>query len=734
MQPKRIILLLFLCLVQLTSTAATARENKWQYCDTDNTTTNTEETTDYSNIPVDIDADKIDFISDGHATMTGNVIAKQKDRSISADRIDFKDDTKTLNAGPNVVFRSPSSTITSDNMVLETESDKGTFHNTQYLFHDSHARGSAALLQQENKDFTRLEKATYSTCDPDIKTGKRFWEFRADEFTMDKASGTGTGKHTRVYIKDVPIFYFPYIVFPIDDRRRSGFLYPGISTSNSRGFEVYAPWYWNIAENMDATLTPHVMSDRGLLMENEYRFLTKNSNGILHLNFNADDQVTGTSRHTLKYQQSTTFSPNTTATVLLNDVSDEDYFKDYADNLELISISHLERRADINHQFGHWNFLSRIQNYQTLDDSIAITGQHYQRLPQLVMSGSYGDLVPNHTFSLRSEWVNFYREASVTGTRFDVYPKATINLENSYGFLRPSVGLRYTTYNLDDQTPGLETTPSRTVPITSVDSGLVFERETGSNDHIVQTLEPRLFYVKVPNVNQDDIPIFDSGARTFTQSQLFRSDRFSGTDRVGDTNQLTFALKTRLINTESNLENLSASIGQIFYFEDRHVVLPGNPIETEKKSDIIIDLSSSLTQRLAASASLIWDPDSDETQQSSTQIRYRKDAKRLINFGYRYRENDLEQSDISFAWPIANRWRTAGRWNYSLKDDQSLETLLGLEYESCCWRFNIAARHHVLDTGETDNTLSLQLSLKGLSSIGSDIDQLLEDGILGYSR
>jgi len=376
LQPKRLILLLLLGLVQLTSTALAAPENKWQYCDDNSTTINTAidsgRTTDYSNIPIDIDADKVDFSGDGHTTLIGNVVAKQKDRSISADRIDVNDSTKILNAGPNVVFRSPSSTIFSDRMVLETESDKGAFYNTQYIFHDSHARGSAALIQQESKDFTRLEQATYSTCDPDIKTGKRFWEFRADEFTMDKASGTGTAKHTRVYIKDVPVFYFPYLVFPIDDRRRSGFLYPGISTSNSRGLEMYAPWYWNIAENMDATLTPHIMSDRGLLMENEYRFLTKHTNGILHLDFNVDDQVTGESRHTLKYQQSTKLSPNTTATVLLNDVSDEDYFKDYADNLETISISHLERRADIRHSFGHWNLLSRVQNYQTLDDSIRI--------------------------------------------------------------------------------------------------------------------------------------------------------------------------------------------------------------------------------------------------------------------------------------------------------------------------------------------------------------------------
>ena len=334
-------------------------------------------------------------------------------------------------------------------------------------------------------------------------------------------------------------------------------------------------------------------------------------------------------------------------------------------------------------------------------------------------------------YSLNTEWVQFQHNDLVTGTRLDVMPGISLPLVTPGAFAIPSIKGRYTAYQLDDSLPADQREPDRSVSIFSLDSGLIFERSASQRTR--QTLEPRLFYLYVPYMAQDDLPVFDTNEYDFSFGQLFREERFSGPDRVSDADQLTLALTTRVLDNASGRERFRASLGQILYFEDRRVTLPGKPVETREESDLAAELAATLGRHWSARGSLLWDPETEQTSRASTRIQYRRHGEQVINLGHRFRDDDFEQGELSFAWPVAQRWSSVGRWVYDIDNRRSQEAMAGLEYESCCWAARLVSRRYITDGGtEYNNGVYFQLVLKGFTSVGNDIEDLLEEGILGY--
>lgn len=526
--------------------------------------------------------------------------------------------------------------------------------------------------------------------------------------------------------------------FPIGDARKSGLLAPRIARSETRGFEVSVPWYWNIAPQADATITPHNMTRRGLQLQSQWRYLNTWGHWQLDNEYLDNDTKTNTRRTFTQLRHSGAPFPGWTSSINTSRVSDALYFSDFGESYELSSITHLERRFDLNYraayQSGYYTFRTRLQQYQTIDSTTPARDKPYQRLPQLTFDAKTATLASGLAFDVNAELVSFEREDSITGQRFNVKPRISLPLTKSFGFFTPSLGTWHTYYSLDSNDTSNLDSISRNVPVFSLDTGLFFDRITKGG---TQTLEPRLFYLYVPFEEQADIPVFDAGTYDFSFAQLFRENRFSSADRIGDANQLTLALTTRF-QTSGGREWAHATIGQIHYFDDRRVALSGNSADTIERSNLVLDLSATMDN--AWSASAIWqgNPTREATDRLTTRLGY-KNNDNYIDVTRRFRAFDHDQVDLSFNMAVNNRWRAIGSWQYSLDDKRSTQTWLALEYESCCWAFRTAAHRHLIDDidgdDEKDNgtTLYFELVMKGLGSVGDRLGSRLERDILNYS-
>ena len=416
--------------------------------------------------------------------------------------------------------------------------------------------------------------------------------------------------------------------------------------------------------------------------------------------------------------------------------------KTWATRSGLVVHNELERRGDLIYNASHyggswlnsgsWYGLLRLQQFQIVDDTRTSVSDPYKRLPQIYLSNSFTDIPAGLEFSSRSEWVAFDHDDRVNGDRLNLEVELSRPWTTPGYFIEPAARLMYTSYSLSNSPTDINDNPSRTVPSFSLDSGLIFEREL-TNRNVRQTLEPRLFYLYTPDRNHDDIPLFDSGQYEFSFAQLFRKDRFSGSDRVADANQLTAALSTRYLDQHSGRELFRASIGQIFYFEDLDVTLNNTEEEEDNTSDLAAELQISISERWEAIAAALYDPQEGQYNRTSFRFQYRTPGNFVFNVGHRFRRADFSQSDVSFIYPISNQWRAVGRWAYDFRDERDLDILGGIEYDTCCWKFRVAARRFTNDSvGDYNNSIEVQLTLKGLTSLGSPISEQLERSIRGY--
>lgn len=696
----------------------------------------------------EISADFTQTSTDGSTVLDGNIIIERHLMRVTADHANYskKDDEITFSGNvyidtESISLNADGGTISIDNADTSKKT-QGQFNNIIFFIPDSNMNGKAETIHSgklsDDTNYSTLINASITSCNlfnPD-------WLISADKIELDHDDEYGSAEDVVIRFKDVPFMYTPYIEFPTSDKRRSGLLFPQFGSSSSRGLELAAPWYWNIAPNQDAVLTPRYMEKRGLELGADYRYLTRSTTGELKGTYLHEDAITQEDRYQYIYQQHSRILSNLFFDANIQDISDSDYFNDFTNNLGSTSQTHLDRNATLNYNLSNWRLKAMVQDIKTIDETAPLSSRPYERLPQLTFIGDQEIASSTILFTLDSEYVDFTHEddTKTTGTRVTVRPGLRLPLSGAAWYIDPSVKFSHTQYDVGTQSGPSQTVEDRNLPISSIDAGLFFERPLSNGYQ--QTLEPRLYYLNVPFEDQSNIPLFDTSIPDFSVAQLFRDNRFVGGDRIGDANQLTFALTSRILNPDTGDEFIRASIGQIVYFDDRQVSLNGN-INTEKQSDIIAELDTNWGN-WQGNIDLQWDPSRSKLSQDNYFLHYKSDARHLFNIGYRKRliKNsdaiDIEQTDTSFVYALNNNYSGIARWNYSLKDDKGIDTILGLAYDSCCWSIQLLAQRRLQNSTTSndsyDDSILVQFVFKGLGSLsGSRTRSTLEQSIYGYS-
>lgn len=707
--------------------------------------------------PANATANAVRSTDEKHYQFEGDAELKRLDQLLRADQILYDSETTDYDARGNVRYQDRGLLLSADNAKGNTNLDQCTLDNARYQLLSSRGNGNAQVIVVEDTSHANLTESTYTTCD--LVTPQ--WTFRAREMKLDQDEGVGRARDVTFRVHDVPVFWLPYARFPLDDRRVSGFLFPDFGYSDNRGFDLTLPYYLNLAPNYDATLLPRLMTDRGLMLGGEFRYLTDSSTGTFAFEYLPhDDQVdeenalysdsVPENRYWYKWTNTTGFNPNWSASVNINRVSDDRYFEDFGRGLYSSAISLLPSSAYLNGHGDWWNASIGGDEYQITDPTIDEQYEPYRRLPRMTFNGEkefLGDL----SWGVNSEFIAFSKDHALEGQRFDVFPYLALPIETAAYFIRPQIGYRYTTYSLEhlneSTNPLVDNShPDRGVPIFSLDTGLVFERSLTIGDEAwTQTLEPRAYYLRVPYRNQDDLPVFDTQEIPFSFGELFRTNRFVGGDRQMDANNLSLALTTRLLEDATGEEHLSASIGQIRYFEDQRVQLPGAPPTDYSDSTYAGEIDLRINDRWRITLDQLWNPNTDRTDLSAVTLQNRFGSDGVVNLSYRYRRDFLEQVDLSALVPITPAWRLIGRWNYALndptaaptdpngQDGRTLERFIGIEHDSCCIAWRVLARHwiHTIE-GDADNAIYFELEFKGVGSLGQKTDDFLRRGILGY--
>lgn len=740
--------------------------------------------TDKNAAPTHVSAHRIVGINELELVAEGNVVLERAGDVLSADRVVYRQLEDEVEAVGNVRLSSPKSEMSGPRLRMVMEASTGEFESPAYSIRHKPApveeaaltilglpamsesgqvlattgrkldrpeitgSGVAKRLEFRGKDLYRLDDATYSTCSP----GKRDWEIYVDTLDLDYVGEEGKGRNAVVRFKDTPIFYLPWMSFSLNNQRKSGFLPPTIGSTSKSGLEITAPWYWNIAPNMDATITPRVMTRRGLQLSTEFRYLLDSSYnrnhatpgmplpdmGQVRLEYLPDDKLAGRDRYGYAITHTQNLGNGLTGALNLNGVSDDNYFSDLSTRVAQVSQGNLLRQGILNYG-GPWYSASlNLQTYQTLQDLVT----PYRRLPQITASAFRYDLPHGLAFNVNAEYVNFDHPTYLLGRRTTLYPQLSLPLATAAFTLTPKIGIHSTQYSLDQlQRPGqggswagAPDSQSRVLPIFTVDGNFVMERKLDwFGKSLVQTLEPRAYYVYIPHRDQSRIPIFDTGISGFNYAQMFSENRYAGGDRIGDANELTLAVTSRLIDPGSGANLLRATLGTRYYFRDQSVTLPPNePLRTERSADILATLTGQVLPHTYADIGWQYNPRDARTDRLTLGGRYRPEAGKVINASYRYARDLLGQMDVSAQWPLSGGWHGVGRYNYSTKERRIIEVIGGLEYDAGCWvgRFVVQRLATIADRPTT--ALFFQLELNDFSRIGSNPMQLLRRSIPGY--
>ena len=669
---------------------------------------------DRSNSHISVKTRQFDARKMGMAVATDDVELRRADQLLTTGLLQYDTQTETITMPGKVYYEDSVMYINGASAQYSFIEENGSFIDVDYGLMGSSARGSATEVTVESGNNSVLHSLQFTTCPGDSPQ----WLLKAKELELDFEEGVGTVKGGQLRFFDIPFLYLPYMTFPIDDRRKSGFLYPFISTANDNGFEFSIPYYWNIAPNQDATFTPRYFTERGFMLTGEYRFLTPRTVGKLDFDYMYDDTKTGDTRFHYRFAHNARFTRRWGSQFLVDRVSDDQYFQDFSNSLASASRQYLRSKYGIYGSGRHWQLRTYIDDFQVVDDAVNPLNKPYTRLPRVAFDLDQPLGFQGLGLQVDAELVYFDRDIGVTGTRFDIYPRFEWNIETHWGYVRPSAGYRYTIYDLNwHGLPG-ERSPDRGTEIFSFDTGVFFERDSKKGN--LQTLEPRLFYLYVPYKDQKGFPDFDTAPYTFGFSQLFHYNRFTGADRQSDANQLTLALTTRSINQINGRELWSLSFGQILYFKNQRVLsVDDTPLLSENSSPSIAEFIVHLTNRLNARIATQWDWQNSQFDVAVLGASYTARSGLRLGAEYRYRRGTVDQFDIRYYQPINESWRVLARVNYSMLDNDLLSAEAGFEYDSCCWALRLVAKRFLRNReGDHRDAVYVQLALKGLGNFG----------------
>lgn len=694
-------------------------------------------------------SDQLTALADGRTELNGNVDVHMGDKEIQADKLIYDRNDNSVSVSGKVRFSDPTVLVQGDTGLY---SDVGSqFSHAQFKFLQQPGYGSADQISMTPKNVVTLRNVIYTSCPPP----RADWQIRARQLTLDTVANTGVGRGASVDFKGIPIVYLPWISFPLSDARKSGFLFPDISSSSRTGLTLAAPWYWNIAPNQDATFTPTIYQQRGIAMGAEYRFLSATNSGSIDGDYLAHDSQYGSERSYVRLLDRLELPGNTRIDTNIESVSDTEYFEDFTQGSQTTSTPFLARNLAIGHRDDIWNLRAQLLDFESLDNTLPVDERPYIQLPRLTAAAQWSPRQWSQLVTgFDSELVNFTRScpaidaggnlqcaalAEVSGWRLDAKPHVGLDVSGAGYFFRPSVAWEYTQYELRDaSTPNAS--PQRSLPIVDVDTGLQFERLTGFQGLRSITLEPRLMYIYIPYREQSQIPVFDSATPDLNLIELFRPNRYVGIDRIGDANALTLGLTTQMFENSTGVRYLSATIGQSFFIQQPRVTLPDETLDSRNTSSLIAEINLTAYRHWNLQLNVASDPAVSRVEQSEVILQYLASSHQVANIGYRFQQGELEQIDVSEAWRISGHWEAYARAVYSLRDQESIEDFAGFQFRGACWSIRAVAQRSVTTrTGEHDTGVSLQLELTGLSNVGngvstgSGLNTFLEQSIRGYS-
>jgi LPS-assembly protein len=664
--------------------------------------------------------------------LSGNTALQRLDQLLRADSLTYNADTTAYDAEGHIRYQERGMLFSADSMKGTTTPEYGVADNVQYQLLGSRGNGVASQAIMLDRDRDKLHDVTYSTCD----LHNRVWEIEAKTMTMDRDEGLGRAHNVTMRVKGVPFLWLPYMRFPIDNRRQTGFLYPSFGKRSRAGFFVSIPFYWNIAPNYDATFTPTWYADRGGLLDSQFRWLTDTSKGEIDFDYMPDDKIADRNRWYLTFGNQTRLPWDLLWNTSIRRASDKAWFQDFGENLTTSTVILLNSSSYVTSSGDWWNAGVGTDWYQIVTPGVPDRAAPYRRLPRVYFNADRPIGGPGGPeWGVNAQAIRFVKPEAVGGDRFDFYPYLAWPLQGAAWFLRPEVGVRYTAYNLPQPVAGSNTDhPTRTTPIFDVDAGLIFERDVHlfGNDY-TQTLEPRVYYLRVPYRNQNDLPLFDTQPLTFDFWQLFTTNSFSGADRQMNANDLSLALTTRFLD-QNGVEKLSASLGQIRYFDPQRVTLrPGGRAVDYSGSNYVANLTVSLSDNWRLTTSQQWNPNTDETDVSTVGLQRRLWGDGIVNLDYRYRRDLIEQASMTAEVPVGAAWKLVGGYTYSLRDKRAIDAFAGIEWDSCCTAIRILSRHYVYDfKGDSNNAIMFEIQFKGVGSYGQKAGSFLQNAILGY--
>lgn len=674
-------------------------------------------------------ADQIDSKHGDQLVARGNAEFRQDGQVVSSNILTYDEVSKDFVAEGNVQIEQNDTTVSGPRLQMNMDTNVGEMLLPKFTFTETGARGTAQIAHIASRKEYEFEGATYTTCPADNDD----WLLKMTRLDIDRASQIGTAYNARVVFMGLPILYTPWMNFPLSKNRRSGLLGPTFGSTNSGGSEVTIPLYLNLADNFDATVSPRYMKKRGTQLNNEFRYLQPTSAGEIHADVLQGDLISNSDRVRVSLKHAQQLGGGFSGYLNLNRVSDNAYYRDLADNLNATSQTNLLQEGVLNYSGGWWSAAARVQHYQTLQDPLTPVVAPYWRQPQIGVNAQQA--VFGSTVSLTSEYVDFRHPTLVNGQRLMIYPSISYPLLHDPGyFLTPKLGIHSTRYVLDANSSNYAATDSRTLPIMSLDGGLIFERsDSFLGNGYMQTLEPRAYYVHIPYKEQNQLPNFDTAQAPFSFGQMFTENRFLGNDRVGDADMMTLALTSRAIDDDDGTERIRIAIAERFSFKSPQVNLVA-PTDSNSRSDILTTVGGKLTRSWKLDSLFQYNPNLGHVESYNAAARYNPEAGKLLNLGYRYTRNVLRQMDISTQWPISGRWHAVGRFNYSLQDDRILEALGGLEYNRDCWALRLVAQSFATATKESTTGIFIQLELNDLVRIGSDPLAALRTSVTGYTK
>ena len=744
-------------------------------------------------------------VVDHSTSLSGNVVVVQGKKRVTAPFITRDAATEITSIEGPLVMREEGLLLTGEKARTNLFAGTGVIDNATFLLHQASLRGTANRLVQDADKKILIDQGEMTRCDPTSNV----WKMKGENIELDPDAGWGVAKNVTLKIKDVPVFYFPWFRFPINDKRQSGLLSPSVGYDSDGGTDIVIPYYFNLAPNYDATYQFRSLWKRGFIHDGQLRYKNEYSDNEINGAILAGDDIyderelfdqtsngTDTSsidvpdfekqnRWLLNLRHEGEWGTRWKTTVNYSAVSDLDYLEDIGGDVGSEAVDKfigpvdsslanrrsaaLTRLGKVEYRDGRFAASLFVQGFQNLDPN---GSEQYEKIPSL--TAGYNNEIGAIDYKVDFDYSLFTKDNTdirginaIVGERVTSSVNFSIPYRQLWGFVKPSLSVIHRKYNLDDTPTNFRANPEETIPVFSLDSGLYFDRFFDfAGNSFQQTLEPRLYFLYAQEAFQDDLPSFDASPLTPSFSQLFRENRFAGEDRIGDARQLSVGLTTRFLFQDTGAELLSMSLGQIYYFKDRTVLL--NRIESEsptaRESALFAEARLKLGENFTARSSFEWEPDANRSNRGQLSIKYSDNERRIFNFSYLNTseeaqratiEQQSEESDITFIWPIVNNWSAIGRWNFGWDTHQTIESFIGFEYNDCCWKTRLVARRFLKEqrtitiladdpssaTGfSTTNTLVtpadtgifFEFQLKGLSTLGRRLDSLLEQSIPGY--